>query len=765
MRKVLIICLFLGFISHSFAQNKKVLDSLNIVYLNAKHDTISILSLLDIAWEYRNNKPDTCIKITQKALVKSESMNYSRGLAKSYNIIGGGNYIKGNYSVSLEFYQKSLQKFEEIKDKKGVASSLNNIGLIYREQDNYLLALEYWQKSVKMKEEIGDRKGLAPTFSNMGTVYRIQGNMSLALEFYQKSLQVYEEFNNKSGIATCLNNIAKIYSIEKNWVKAIETFERNLNIQKVINDKLNSTYALEGLADVYFQQKDYDKSLEYAQEGFRIAQEIKALAEKKMLCHTLYLIYKRKSEYSKALEYYELYKQMNDSLFNVEKAKAIGNLEARAALDKKEKEVALLTKDNELKKLNAEKQARELEITKKQAEANQLFALARAEKDKRKQDSLYNLAQKSQLEAKNLKIQEEKNRLEQEKKALAYEAEVADQKNIRNTFLVLSSALIFIVALVVFSLRQKQKSNQLLASQKLEIENKNKNLQDANQEIQTANEELYQTQEEILAQRDLLENKNNLLEQYTNKISKSIEAAQMIQKAILPPKAKMKELFGEHFVLFRPKDIVSGDFWWANEIDGKKYLIVADCTGHGVSGAMLTMIGSALLDRIIRLMGIAEPSEILTKLHEEIKAVLQQEQTQNNEGMDIAITHWHYENENCVLSFAAAKRPLIYTNDGKIEKVGGSRRNVGGITKSIKSFEATNLILSKGSALYLSSDGFADQNDVARNNFSEKRFIDLLQQIQDLSMEQQKGILQEQLQKHMAGTEQRDDILVIGVRI
>jgi serine phosphatase RsbU (regulator of sigma subunit) len=290
-------------------------------------------------------------------------------------------------------------------------------------------------------------------------------------------------------------------------------------------------------------------------------------------------------------------------------------------------------------------------------------------------------------------------------------------------------------------------------------------LQYSNEELATTNEELYQTQEEILTQRDLLKEKNNLLEQYTNKISKSIEAAQIIQQAILPSKAKMKELFEEYFVLFCPKDVVSGDFWWANEFEGRKYLIVADCTGHGVSGAMLTMIGSSLLDRIIRGLEITEPAEILLKLHEEIRAALQQEQTKNNEGMDIAIAYWHYENDTCLVSFAAAKRPLYYCCGGEIEKIMGSRRNVGGMTSSIKSFESKNLSLQKGTCLYLCSDGFADQNDVARNNFSEKRLISLLQQTQDLPMEQQKEILETALAKYSEGTEQRDDILVIGIRI
>lgn len=318
-------------------------------------------------------------------------------------------------------------------------------------------------------------------------------------------------------------------------------------------------------------------------------------------------------------------------------------------------------------------------------------------------------------------------------------------------------------------LEQIKENARLVAAQNEILEEKVKirtlELNQTNEELATSNEELYQTQEEILSQRDLLENKNNLLEQYTHKIGKSIGAAKMIQKAILPPKDKMKELFEEHFVLFRPKDIVSGDFWWANEVNGEKYLIVADCTGHGVSGAMLTMIGSSLLDRIIRLLGVTEPAEILVKLHEEIKAVLQQDQTKNNEGMDIAITHWHYENEECFLSFAAAKRPLLYAYQGQIEKIAGSRRNIGGKIDSMKSFETKTFTLSKGTCLYLCSDGYGDQNNVERNNFSEKRLINLLQQIQDLPMEQQKEILKTQLTEHMENTEQRDDILVIGVRI
>ncbi|TAD95504.1 MAG: hypothetical protein EAZ97_15375 [Bacteroidetes bacterium] len=325
-------------------------------------------------------------------------------------------------------------------------------------------------------------------------------------------------------------------------------------------------------------------------------------------------------------------------------------------------------------------------------------------------------------------------------------------------------SIILGASLAFYKIRMNEvrKTNQKLEKK---VQEKTRQIQQAYEEIQVTNEELHQTQEEIISQRDLLESKNSLLEEYTDKIGKSIGAAKLIQKAILPSKDKMKKLFEDHFVLFSPKDIVSGDFWWADEISGKKYLIVADCTGHGVSGAMLTMIGSALLDRIIRLMNIHNPAEILEMLHLEINLLLQQNKNKNSEGMDIAITKWHQENENYSLTFAGAKRTLYYSFDGSIQKIMGTRKNIGGITESTKLFENHSLNLNKGTLIYLSSDGFTDQNNQRREKFSEKRLISILQENQNLPLTEQKEILKQQLKNHMHGVEQRDDILLIGVKI
>ncbi len=321
---------------------------------------------------------------------------------------------------------------------------------------------------------------------------------------------------------------------------------------------------------------------------------------------------------------------------------------------------------------------------------------------------------------------------------------------------------------------QKTKENELILAKQNEIlaqrvAEKTKDLQQAYGEIQVSNEELQQTQEELMSQRDLLQENNYTLELFRTKITYSIRSAYTIQQAILPPKAKLDEILCEYFIINRPKDQVSGDFYWVNQIDNKKFLIVADCTGHGVSGAFMTMIGNTLLDKIIKVWNIYDPAQILETVHTEIQAVLQQAETGNTDGMDVAVTVLE-ESENLQgfrVEFAGAKRPMYYIEKGQIEieKLLGVRKSVGAFTNENKHYQTESMILAKGSMIYMASDGYADQNDQNRQSFSERRFMEMLSITQEKTLVEQKKFLEEALDQHMAGAEQRDDILVVGVRV
>lgn len=635
-----------------------------------------------------------------------------------WNFIASG-YLLIKPDSTIVYAEKANILSKKIKYKKGEYTALNVKGGGNWKKGNLAKALQYFKESYALAQRMADSVFIAQNINNIALIYESMGNYETSLTYYHQLLVVAEARKEQRRIGITYHNIGQAYTNIGKYDSAEYFLLKSLPYaQKYLPPMQPFNYL--NLGDVKLRKKEYEAAQTYLLQALAFAEQFSDQENLSTSYRMLATINLEKGNLDLANE------QIVKALHIVEKSQIKENMYTVYNLYSKILESRQDFK-NSLKYKN-------------------LFILYR--------DSVQSETSKNGLQI----FEYEKT---QGEVALLKAQQAQENSEKRLWLFLLLGGLFFMIIIAFFVLRSRKKiqeSYSKLSLAKVEIEQQK-------EELQTANEELYQIQEEIIAQRDLLEIKNNLLEQYTYKIGKSIEAAKMIQKAILPPKAKMKELFEEYFVLFRPKDIVSGDFWWANEIDGNKYLIVADCTGHGVSGAMLTMIGSALLDRIIRLMSITTPAEILTKLHGEVKAVLQQDQTQNNEGMDIAITHWHYENENCILSFAAAKRPLIYANDGKIEKIAGSRRNIGGTVDSAKNFENKTFNLSKKTCLYLCSDGYADQNDVKRNKFSEQKLANLLQEVQLLPMEQQKAILQEQLQTHMEGTEQRDDILVIGVRV
>ena len=342
-------------------------------------------------------------------------------------------------------------------------------------------------------------------------------------------------------------------------------------------------------------------------------------------------------------------------------------------------------------------------------------------------------------------------------------------------------AFIFLIWLLVYvnTLRlkkQKVKLATLVQERTVELEQKNDHLQVAydlvnaqKQEITTRNEELHQQQEELASQRDFIVEKNKMLERQSRQIKLSISAALTIQQAILPYQKKMETLLRQYFVLYRPKDVVSGDFYWLNEIEGKMIFVVADCTGHGVPGAFMTLIGNTLLDKIVRVWKVTDPAEILERLHKEVRTVLKQRYTGNSNGMDalvMNITNGALPGERQIV-YASAKMPFFYVKKGSkvVERLRGDRRHIGGVQKNKEPFINQQASFLPGDMLYLGSDGYIDQCNENRKSFGTKRLNDLLTRIVDYPLHRQKEYMETALDEFRQGTPQRDDILMIGIRI
>ena len=344
------------------------------------------------------------------------------------------------------------------------------------------------------------------------------------------------------------------------------------------------------------------------------------------------------------------------------------------------------------------------------------------------------------------------------------------------------------------SLRITRKQKTIIELQKLKVDE--------------AYKELNQQNIEILAQRNEIEKQKKLIEEHQKEIVDSITYAKRIQTAKLPRLEEVYSCLPQSFILFKPKDIVSGDFYFFHNSNNSRRAVhrgelvsasqsvkiadqvrndddvviiaAADCTGHGVPGAFMSMIGSERLEDAV--LQTIDTSEILKHLNIGIKTSLRQSDSEEStrDGMDIALVSLKYkveslklekqlsdEVEYCQLKYAGANRPLWIIRNGKeeIEETKATKKAIGGLTEDDQHFESHELKLQQGDTFYLFSDGYSDQFNSKDKKLMTKKFKEILLSIQNKSMEEQKEFLNTFIEDWKQNTEQTDDILVIGVRV
>jgi serine phosphatase RsbU (regulator of sigma subunit) len=265
-----------------------------------------------------------------------------------------------------------------------------------------------------------------------------------------------------------------------------------------------------------------------------------------------------------------------------------------------------------------------------------------------------------------------------------------------------------------------------------------------------------------------LEKSRQLIEKKNWNIMSSIEYARRIQQAILPSTNRMKSMISDCFVFFKPKAIVSGDFFWFHQGRGENlfFIAVVDCTGHGVPGAILSMIGNMKLNQLVSEKRIYEPGQILFHLHIGVRRALKQENEEctTHDGMEVALCMVDIKQKKII--FAGAKRPLYYYKNSKLYEIKGDRKPIGGIQKEKKrEFTSHEIQIDSEMIIYLTTDGFVDQNDQENNKYGTKRLKQFLQTHAHLSMSKQEDALLSELKKHQGREEQRDDITILGIKM
>ncbi|WP_299457267.1 SpoIIE family protein phosphatase [uncultured Microscilla sp.] len=265
-----------------------------------------------------------------------------------------------------------------------------------------------------------------------------------------------------------------------------------------------------------------------------------------------------------------------------------------------------------------------------------------------------------------------------------------------------------------------------------------------------------------------IKTKSSNLEQKQRLLMDSIRYAEQIQRAILPEKEELQSVFKDFFVMYKPADLVSGDFYWLSVTEHRVFLAVVDCTGHGVPGAFMSMIGNTLLNKIVKENHSQNPAEILEELHIEVKIALHQEKYKNDDGMDVCLCMMeglNQPNQEVKVVYAGAKRPLWYFNEGELTEIKATKRSIGGQSK-YRPFDNHSFTLPSGSKLYLTTDGFNDQHDVNRKKFGKLRLMEMVKQHAHLPMPDQVNHYTQVLKEHMQGNvHQRDDITIVGVQL
>ncbi len=653
------------------------------------------------------------------------------------------------YYLAFQYQQQELEAWENLGNKYWTCIALENNGMVYGRLGNYEKQVEIDQQLLQTSEIHKITLFTMYACKDLAKAYFMLNQLDSALFFAQKAVELNKECNNSFISMVNYFTLGSIYEKQSDYKAAIENFTMALEIKEKYSYPINThdrVASESALAAVYLKLKDYNKALSFANKSIALALTENA---KEILCNDYYTIS-------------QIYKQLGSS------AKTIEYLEKHIDL---QKELALEDAKRAI-------QRAEIENIKKQNEQEMKMLL----QDKKLQET---------------KLQQ--------------------QKYISYSFIV-GFILLLALAFVIFrSYREKKKDNILLAEQKHEILEKNEELNQLNEEIsahrdnlEMLNSELQQMNEEVTTQRDEIEAQRDILVKQKKNITDSIVYASRIQNALLPSTEALAEHLTEHFILFQPRDIVSGDFYWCRQIKNFLYIVVADCTGHGVPGAFMSMLGISLLNEIVSKRDLNPPNLILNELRKRIKNSLHQtgQRGENQDGMDISFCMLNLENNH--LQFAGAYNPLylvkseelrvkneevnvseelrvkseesqineeteqqlvknssLLTLSSSLTIIEADRMPIGVHPKDNQDFTNHKIQLQKGDSLYIFSDGYVSQFGGEKGEkLKSKRFQEALLKNQEKTMNEQKQILVETFQKWQANHwEQVDDVLVIGFKI
>ncbi|MDQ3046956.1 MAG: tetratricopeptide repeat protein [Bacteroidota bacterium] len=659
------------------------------------------------------NEYDKALSTLRRSDQLARSVNDTAGIANVYYVKGSIYSDKGMYKLAITNLDSSLVLRNQINDQLGIAASLSFMGLNHAFLGDYPIAVEYLQKSIAIREKLGDKRGLANSYLNLYKVYFEIDDLEKALALEFKSLAICSDIGDQQCVSGRLTNIGFIYQKLGKYTEALEYHYKALAISKKINIRNRIALVLENIAMVNILSGKAKEALPFLDESAAIRKEI---GDKEGVANC-------KLTYSRA------YQSMNDH------TKAIRLAEDALEDATKMQTPAIAANAHDLLSSSYSKVEN---FEKAFFHYNQFIVL---------RDSLYSKEKSKEITRKEMQFAFDKEQqiqqLQQEKKTAEVKQNAEKERFIRNILLIAIALFIFFTIIIIKAYVQKNKINTKLNEQKNVLENRNK---------------------EIHRQHEIIEVKNK-------EITDSIYYAQNIQSALMPSASDYNNFFEESLIVFKPKDIISGDFYWITSVDGKIIFATADCTGHGVPGGFMSMLGIALLNELVNDHGITEPSLVLSKLRKKVINALKQNTSVSTakDGMDIVLGS--VDKEKMILTYSAANNPLWIIRNGEGEfpallEFKADKIPVGISGTTTKPFSQHNIPLLKGDIIYTFTDGYADQFGGEKGKkFKYKQLKELLLDCSSKPLSEQKIIIESTLGNWKGNLEQVDDILLIAVKV
>lgn len=665
------------------------------------------------------NEYEKAEELVDSAMLVALEIEDQYGLSACYYYLGSFYSDKGDFPMCVSFMEQSLAIRLKIGDEIGAAACYAFLGLSYSYMDDYLKGIELIQKSIVIRERMNDKRGLANSYLTLYTVYSEIGEINKAMKSEFKSLSICKELKDLQCVSGRYTNIGEIYQKKGMNTNALFYHFKALDLSRKLGINNRIAQVQENIARVYVQLGQIKLASLYLDSSMILRQLIGdeiGLINIELIRAEIYLL---ESRYNEAIS------SSNYALLAGAKMK----------LPHVVKEAhSLLHKSFSFQK-NAE------------------MALFHFKKFVHLRDSIYNIDQSRELLRKELEFNFAKkqamSRLQQEKKTEKAKLENKKQQTI---ILFSSYALAIVTLLLAFSFWQ------------FRLKNKSK------KQLESANVNLNIKNTELLEKSTIIESQSALLQKKNLEITDSIRYAHKIQSAVLSTPEEFTQHFSEAFVFFQPKDIVSGDFYWVTEI--KEFVIFAtgDCTGHGVPGGFMSMLGVSMLNELITENKLLEPATILDRLRDKVILSLKQKGVtgEQQDGMDMTLCVFNKNSRK--LKYATANHVLYIARkeDGvfKLLEFKGNKQPVGIFGDELNRFHQYEIQTFDGDVIYTFTDGFADQfGGPQGKKYKYKQLKELLLHIQDKNLSEQDRIISESFRSWKGNLEQIDDVCLIGVKV